>query len=66
MAKFGERLRQAREDKKLTQYQLADLLSVNQITVSTWERGTREPSVDMIRQIAIALECDPNFLFGFD
>ena len=66
MVKFGDRLRQAREAKKLTQYQLADLLNVNQITISTWERGTREPSIEMIRKISLALDCSLNFLFGID
>jgi len=66
MEKFGDRLRKAREKSNLTQYQLADMLNVNQITVSTWERGTREPSIEMIRKISLTLCCSLDFLFGID
>jgi len=65
MSEFGRRLRKAREDKELTQLQLANLLNVNQITISTWERGTREPAIEMITKIAHVLDCDVNYLFGF-
>lgn len=65
MAKFGDRLREARNEKGLLQRQLAELLNVNQITVSTWERGTREPSIEMIKKIAKLLDCDVNYLVGF-
>jgi len=64
MNTFGERLRKAREKKRLTQYQLADLMNVNQITISTWERGTREPSIDAIVKLTMELECDANYLLG--
>jgi transcriptional regulator with XRE-family HTH domain len=66
VTKFGERMRQAREKKGMTQYELADVLNVNQITISTWERGTREPSIETIRKISITLNCSLDFLFGFD
>jgi len=61
---FGERLRKARKEAGLTQEQLGKKLSVLQPAVGHWERGLREPSIAMIRQIAIILECDANYLLG--
>ena len=66
MTKFGQRLREVRQERGFTQQQLAALLQVNQITISTWERGTREPSIEMIKKIAKLLITDPNYLVGFD
>ena len=66
MFKIGEKFKEAREEKGLTQKQLAGILHLGQTSISNWENGVAEPSAEMIRQIAIALECDANFLFGFD
>jgi transcriptional regulator with XRE-family HTH domain len=49
---LGDRIREARGT--LTQRELADLLGVDPITVSRWERGTVEPSGRRIRKIAEA------------
>lgn len=66
MSRFGERMREARQEKKLTQAQLAKLLHVKTRTVSGWETGPNEPSIEMIVQIAKMLDCDANFLLGFE
>lgn len=66
MNSFAARLREARQDKNLTQLQLGKLLNVGQVAVSAWELGRREPSIEMIKRIAELLGVDANFLFGFD
>ena len=66
MLKIGERIRIARKEKGIAQEKLADMLGIKQNRVSAWELGYYEPSADMIRQIAIALGCDANFLFDMD
>ena len=63
--KIGEKIKEARLEKKMTQEQLAIALKIRPNKISAWERGYYEPSANMIRQIAIALGCDANFLFGF-
>jgi transcriptional regulator with XRE-family HTH domain len=49
---LGEKIREARG--ALKQRELADMLGVDPITVSRWERGAVEPSGKRIRQIAEA------------
>lgn len=51
-AAWGARIKAAREDRELTQTQLAELLGVEQTTVSRWEAGLTAPGPD--RQVAIA------------
>jgi len=58
-------MKKARQMKGLSQFQLAELLKVKQNTISRWEGGEREPPLEMINKIAVALDCDPNYLHGF-
>jgi len=55
---FGETLRHLRTEKGLSQQQLADRLHVERASVTNWEAGRRIPSIDMLFQIAEALEVD--------
>lgn len=49
--RFSENLRELRLGKKLTQKQLADLLKVDQRTISAWEKGVCEPSFSMLLKL---------------
>lgn len=53
---FGERLRQARLEKGLTQAQLGERLQVTQRTVSDYEVSTREPNFAQLARIAYKLD----------
>ena len=45
--KICELIRKAREEKKLTQKKVAELLNVNSpSTILNWEKGVAEPSID--------------------
>ena len=55
---FGETLRHLRTEKGLSQQQLADRLHVERASVTNWEAGRRIPSIEMLFQIAEALEVD--------
>ena len=52
---FGERLKQLRKSKGLNQSQLAEILSVHEITVRRWELKQREPRLEDIKALAKAL-----------
>lgn len=53
---FGERLKQAREKKGMTQQTLADRLFVTRQTVSRWENGVRYPDILTVRKLSEILE----------
>jgi Zn-dependent peptidase ImmA (M78 family)/DNA-binding XRE family transcriptional regulator len=57
----GERIRQARELKGLTQAELADRLQMNQSAVAHLESGRYEPTDEVIRTIAFATGFPPAF-----
>lgn len=54
--KIGNRIRESREQKTLSQSELARRLGVSQPTVSDWENGKTEPSVDNLRTLAVELD----------
>lgn len=60
---FGERLRQLREGK-YTQEDLADMLNVNNNTISKWENGTQEPRAKRVTEIARILGTTTAYLLG--
>lgn len=59
---IGNRIRQYREKKKLTQKQLADLIGVSNSRVSNWEKGINRPDADIIAGICRALDVSPSVL----
>ena len=49
--KFPENLKNLRINKKLSQSALGKLLSVDQRTISAWEKGICEPSYEMLSRL---------------
>lgn len=52
---FGQRIRDLRNKKGLSQQQLADLVFVTRKSVSNWESGHRMPDITMLTRLARAL-----------
>lgn len=55
---FSEGLKALRKKNNLTQEELAKKLYVSQSAIYTWERGKREPNIEMRNKIAKALHVD--------
>ena len=49
---LGERLKQYRENKNLTQAYIADILNVNPATVSKYEQNQLEPNIEVLKRYA--------------
>lgn len=49
---FKERLKALRKEKKLTQGQLAEVLSYGYTAISNYESGRNEPSIEDLKKIA--------------
>lgn len=66
MVDFGERLRQLRKQKNLTQKQLAALIGVKNSIISFYEVGERMPSPEMVVKLASALNVSTDYLLGMN
>ena len=60
----GEKLKQIRTRRLLTQEELAEKASVSAATVVNVERNNQEPHFRTIRKLAKALDVDPTELLG--
>lgn len=70
IAKLGDRIRDARKEKNLTQEDLSEALSrqketkTSRITIGVWERNETQPNIDQIYAIAQITGVDPIWLFS--
>lgn len=63
---IGERIRQARKERGLTQKQLGEVSGTSETTVKQYERGVRQPRIDQLQRIAAALGVDFYSLASWD
>lgn len=61
---YNEKLKALREDKDLTQTQLGKIFNLNQITISQYERGTRQPSIDILIKYAEYFKVSLDYIAG--
>jgi transcriptional regulator with XRE-family HTH domain len=61
---FGERLKELRKQRGLTQRQLAALIKSNNNTVSNWEKGVSRPTAPVVDNLARVLMTSPFTLIG--
>ena len=52
---FPEHLAQARKQKGLTQEALGDLIGLTKLQVYRYEKGASQPTLDVLKKIALAL-----------
>lgn len=64
MTTFAERLRELRNDKKMTMKELSDKLSLTEQAISMYERGERRPNFEKLEEIADFFNVDMNYLLG--
>ena len=62
--KFKDRLREIREDKGLTQKELAIALKTHQSNIAEWESGKKKPSMFSIIALAKFFEVTVGQLLG--
>ena len=61
---LGERLKELREERKLTQKQLAALLSLHSVTYLHYEKSQREPPLIILVKMAKFFDVTTDYLLG--
>lgn len=61
---FPKRLKELRQKKGLTQQNIADLVHVNRVTYTNWEKGNREPNFETLLKLASILNTTTSYLLG--
>lgn len=61
---FKTRLKQLRNERGISQRQLAEFLKVAPSTISMYENGQREPNFEVLESLADFFNVDLNYLLG--
>jgi len=61
---LGNRLKRAREKKRMTQQEVADKLGVSNGAISGYERNYRDPDTEMLKKLATLYEVSVDYLTG--
>lgn len=63
--KLGERLKELRLEKGLTQQQLSDELGMNSVTYLRYEKSQREPTLQALMIFADFFQVSTDYLLGY-
>lgn len=66
MINLSSNILRLRQQKKITQDQLADFLNVTKSSVSKWENGQSSPDLELLSRIAIYFDVSLDYLVGYE
>lgn len=61
---IGERIKELRKSKKMSQSELGKFIGVSQTTVTAWENGRAEPSSSYVAKLATFFNVSTDYLLG--
>ncbi|MDE5721773.1 MAG: helix-turn-helix domain-containing protein [Clostridia bacterium] len=61
---YGQRIKELRIEKNLTQKKFAEMLSTTQSTIGKYEREELQPSIEIIIKICNIFEISSDYLIG--
>ena len=59
---LGDKIKQLREEKSITQANLAKLLDVSPSTVGMWEQNRRTPDIEILKRLSDILHVSIDYL----
>ena len=62
---FGDKLRELRKEKKVSQEEIGKLCGVAKNTVSNWENNINKPDIDLVLKLAQYFNVTTDYLLGF-
>lgn len=62
---FGDRLKELRKEKNISQEELGAHFGVNKATISAWEVNKAQPNYETLLKLASLFNVTPNYLLGF-
>lgn len=66
MKEFGEKLKELRKEKGLTQKQLAEQLGNAQSAIYYWETNQQEPNISALKKICQFFNVSSDYLLGLE
>ena len=66
MKSFGEKLKELRIEKGLSQKELADLVDTSQSAIFYWENNKQEPKISSLKKLCIFFNVSADDLIGLE
>ena len=63
---FGEKLKELRIEKGLTQKQLAEQIDSAQSAIYYWESNKQEPTISALKKLCLFFNVSANYLLGLE
>ncbi|MCL2556784.1 MAG: helix-turn-helix domain-containing protein [Firmicutes bacterium] len=63
---FGQRVKELREEKKLTQVELGKLLGLSYQTIGHYENGTTQPTLETLAKMCEIFDVTASYLLGLE
>ena len=63
---FCDILSDLRKEKRLFQDDVAKIVNVSKSTISNWEKGKQEPSIDCIKKLSAFFNVSTDYLLGLE
>ncbi len=63
---FGDKLKELRKERNITQDELGKLCGVAKTTISNWENNVTQPPLEIITKLAKYFNVTTDFLLGFN
>lgn len=64
MSSYGKKLKECREEKEISQSELARLLGVHHSIIGKYERDEVKPSIDVVKNMSAVLDTTVGYLLG--
>ena len=66
MKNLGEKIKELRLEKKLSQPELAKAIGVSNGTISIWENNINEPKAGYVKKLAVFFNVSADYLLDID
>ncbi len=63
---LGKRIKALRMERGMTQQQLGELINVTKVSICGYEKGTRNPTLQTLTDLAQVFGVDINYFLGLD
>lgn len=63
---FGQRLRELRKEKRMSQQEMGEILNASQQSIGNWERGRNFPPEEVVLKVADYFDVSIDYLYGKD
>lgn len=66
MKNFGEKIKELRIEKNITQKQLAAEIDSAQSTIAYWESNQQEPNISALKKLCVYFKVSADYLLGLE